>query len=71
MHFVVVKESQIPPGLGIYSRSAKKLVHLRKLEGVSFVSRRYTKGEPFLSKMVCKRMRGGVGGREGWRTLFV
>ena len=33
-------------------------MHLRQLEGVSFVNRRYTKGEPFLSKMVCKRIRG-------------
>ena len=35
------------------------IVHLRQLEGVSFVNRRYTKREPFLSKMVCKRIRGG------------
>ena len=34
-------------------------MHLRQLEGVSFVNRRYTKGVPFLSKMVCKRIRGG------------
>ena len=40
----------------------QKIVHLRQLEGVSFVNRRYTKGEPFLSKMVCKRIRGGWGG---------
>ena len=33
-------------------------MHLRQLEGVSFVNRRYTKGVPFLSKMVCKRIRG-------------
>ena len=29
---------------------------------MSFVNRRYTKGVPFLSKMVCKRVRGGGGG---------
>ena len=46
MYFVAVKESQIPPGLGIYS--SVKIVHLRQLEGVSFVTRRYTKGVPFL-----------------------
>ena len=60
MHFVAVKVSQIPPGLGIYS-SVKKIVHLRQLEGVSFVNRRYTKGVPFLSKMVSKRIRRGGG----------
>ena len=32
---------------------------------MSFVNRRYTKGEPFLSKMVCKRIMGGGGGVEG------
>ena len=36
-------------------------MHLRQLEGVSFVNRRYTKGVPFLSKMVCKRIRGRGG----------
>ena len=45
----------------------QKIVHLPQLQGVSFVNRRYTKREPFLSKMVCKRIRGG----EGWWTLFV
>ena len=39
----------------------QKREHLRQLEGVSFVNRRYTKGVPFLSKMVCKRIRGGEG----------
>ena len=34
-------------------------MHLRQLEGVLFVNRRYTKGVPFLSKMVCKRIGGG------------
>ena len=37
----------------------KKIVHLRQLEGVSFVNRRYTKGVPFLSK----KIRGGGAGR--------
>ena len=37
------------------------MVHLRQLEGVSFINRRYTKGVPFLSKMACKRIRGGGG----------
>ena len=40
-------------------------MHLRQLKGVSFVNRRYTKGVPFLSKMVCKRIGGGWGGGGG------
>ena len=52
----------------------KKKVHLRQLEGVSFVNRRYgyTKGVPFLSKMVCKRIREGgkVGGPSLYNTLL-
>ena len=47
--------------------------HLRQLEGVSFVNRRYTKGVPFLSKMVSKRIRGGsgkVGGPSSYNTLL-
>ena len=43
-------------------------MHLRQLEGVSFVNRWYTKRVPFLSKMVYERIRWGW---EGWRTLFV
>ena len=69
MHFVAVKESQIPSSLGIYSRSANNSA-FTAVGGVSFVDRRYTKGVPFLSKMVCKRIRGGEGWK-GWRTLFV
>ena len=48
------------------------IVHLRQLEGVSFVNRRYTKGVPFLSKMVCKRIRGGgkVSGPSSYNTLL-
>ena len=34
-------------------------MHLRQLEGVSFVNRGCTKGVHFLSKMVCKRITGG------------
>ena len=49
-------------------------MHLRQLEGVSFVNRRYgyTKGVPFLSKMVCKRIREGgkVGGPSLYNTLL-
>ena len=47
-------------------------MHLRQLEGVSFVNRRYTKGVPFLSKMVCKRIMGGgkVGGSSSYNTLL-
>ena len=43
-----------------------------QLEGVSFVNRRYTKGVPFLSKMECKRIRGGgkVGGPSSYNTLL-
>ena len=48
------------------------IVHLTPLEGVSFVNRRYTKGVPFLSKMVCKGIRGGgkVGGPSLYNTLL-
>ena len=48
-------------------------MHLRQLEGVSFVNRRYTKGVPFLSKMVCKKIRGRggkVGGPSSYNTLL-
>ena len=45
-------------------------MHLRQLEGVSFVNRRYTKGVPFLSKMVCKRIRGGGGGKVGGPSSY-
>ena len=44
-------------------------MHLRQLERVSFVNRRYTKGEPFLSKMVCKRLRGD--GKVGGPSLYI
>ena len=42
---------------------------------MSFVNRRYTKGVPFLSKMVLKRIRGGggggkVGGPSSYNTLL-
>ena len=45
---------------------------------MSFVNRRYTKGEPFLSKMVYKRISGGggvggggkVGGPSSYNTLL-
>ena len=45
-------------------------MHLRQLEGVSFVNRRYKKRVPFLLKMACKRiMRGGkVGGPSSYNT---
>ena len=69
MHFVAVKETQIPPGSGIYSWSAKKRA-FTAVRGVSFVNRRYTKGEPFLSKMVCKRIRGGGGGKVGGPSSY-
>ena len=71
MHFVAVKESQTPPGLGIYSWSAK-IVHLRQWEGMSFVKRRYTKRVPFLLKMACKRITGGgkVSGPSSYNTLL-
>ena len=36
---------------------------------MSFVNRRYTKGEPFLSKMVCKRLRGD--GKVGGPSLYI
>ena len=67
---MAVKESQIP-GSGIYSWSAK-IVHLRQLEGVSFVNRGCTKGVHFLSKMVCKRITGGgkVGRPSSYSTLL-
>ena len=49
-------------------------MHLRQLEGVLFVNRRYTKRVRFLSKMVCKRIRGGggaeVGGPSSYNTLL-
>ena len=48
-------------------------MHLRQLEGVSFVNRRCTKGVPFLSKMVCKRIMGEggkVGGSSSYNTLL-
>ena len=32
---------------------------------MSFVNKRYTKGVPFLSKMVCKRILKGGGGGSG------
>ena len=50
-------------------------MHLQQLEGVSFVTRRYTKRVPFLLKMVCKGIRGWgggsgkVGGPSSYNTL--
>ena len=35
-----------------YLLALQKIVHLRRLEGVSLVNRRYAKGVPFQSKMV-------------------
>ena len=43
-------------------------MHLQQLKGVSFVNRRYTKGVPFLSKMVSKRIGGGWGGGGGGKV---
>ena len=47
-------------------------MHLRQLEGVSFVNRGCTKGVHFLSKMVCKRITGGgkVGRPSSYNTLL-
>ena len=70
MHFVAVKVSQIPSGLGIYS-SVKNSAFTAVIGGVICqykVYERGTKGVPFLSQMVYKRVRGGA---KGWRTLFV
>ena len=39
----------------------------RYVKGVAFVNRRYTRGVPFLSKMVYKKVRGWTSGR----SLFV
>ena len=33
------------------------------VKGVPFVNRRYTKGAPFLSTMICKRVRGWTSGQ--------
>ena len=44
------------------------IVHLRQLEGCHLSIEGIPKGNLFLSKMVCKRIRGG---RKGWWTLFV
>ena len=45
-------------------------MHLRQVEGVSFVYRRYTKRVPFLSKIVCKRIRGWGGGKIGGPSSY-
>ena len=62
MHFVAVKVSQIPAGLGIYS-SVKNSAFTAVIGGVICqykVYERGTKGVSFLSQMVYKRVRGGA-----------
>ena len=74
MHFVAVKASQIPAGLGIYS-SVKNSAFTAVIGGVICqyeVYERGTKGVSFLSQMVYKRVRGGakVGGPSSYNTLL-
>ena len=67
MHIMDVKEPRKLSGFVIYSylkesaftavkRDAK--LQTRSVKGVPFVNRRYTKGLPFLPKMVYSRVRG-------------
>ena len=67
MHIMAVKEPRKLSGFVIYSylkesaftavkRDAK--LQTRSVKGVPFVNRRYTKGLPFLPKMVYSRVRG-------------
>ena len=59
MNFLAVIESQISPGSGVYSRSAKNSAFTAVYRGCHLsINRRYTKGVPFPSKMVCKKIRG-------------
>ena len=76
VHFKAVKKLRKRSGFVIYSwyfkdnaftvveRDAK--FYTWCVKGVSFVNRGYTKGETFLSKTVCKRVRGRT---SGWSVL--